>query len=113
MPFPNAAEAKWVVSAGGGGSEPVWAHGGREIFYRNGQGDMVAVRVETEPTFSPGPTGVLFSATAYLANVNHRQYDVAPEDERFIMIRPVGGDVEGRLILVQNFFEELRARVPE
>mgnify|MGYP001492485886 CR=1 FL=1 len=27
------------------------------------------------------------------------------------MLRPVGGSAEGELILVQNFFEELRARV--
>jgi hypothetical protein len=110
VPFPDAADAKWPVSAGGG-SEPVWARGGGELFYRNGQSEMVAVRVETEPTFSAGPASLLFSATEYLADVNHRQYDVSPDDQRFIMLRPVG-DGGRELILVQNFFEELRARVP-
>ena len=38
-------------------------------------------------------------------------YDVNPDDERFMMIRPVGGGAQSELILVQNFFEELRARV--
>jgi len=28
------------------------------------------------------------------------------------MLRPIGGTVQSELILVQNFFEELRARVP-
>lgn len=110
VPFPNAADAKWVVSAGGG-TEPLWSRGGGELFYRNAQGEMVAVRVETEPTFSAGPTNVLFSATGYLANANHRHYDVTADDQRFIMLRRVGGAGEGELILVQNFFEELRARV--
>ena len=35
VPFPNAEDAMWPVSTGGG-SEPVWAHSGRELFYRNG-----------------------------------------------------------------------------
>ncbi len=35
-------------------------------------------------------------------------YDVTPDDQQFIMIRPVGEDVAGELILVVNFFEELK-----
>ena len=42
-------------------------------------------------------------------------YDVSPDDRRFVMLR-IGDDddvdSETELILVQNFFEELRARVP-
>ena len=72
---------------------------------------MVAVRVETAPAFSPGAASVLFPAAEYVAYINHRQYDVTPNGERFIMVRPVGGSAEGRLILVLNFFEELRTRV--
>ena len=87
VPFPNAGDAEWPVSAGGGGTDPVWAHSGRELFYGNGQREVWAVRVETEPTFCAGPTSVLFSATEYRADPSHRQYD---------------------LILVQNFFEEIR-----
>jgi serine/threonine-protein kinase len=110
VPFPNAADAKWAVSTGGG-TEPLWSRGGREIFYRNARGEIVAVRVETEPTFSAGPTSVLFAATQYLASALHRQYDVTADGQRFIMLRPVGGGVQSQLILVQNFFEELKARV--
>ncbi len=87
--------------------EQVWARDGREIFYRNGAGDMVAVRVETTPTFSAGPTSVLFPAGEYVA-----VYDVTADGERSIMVRPLGDNAQGDMILVQNFFEELRARVP-
>ena len=44
-------------------------------------------------------------------------YDVAPDDLRFLMARPAntpnGAEDEpsGGLILVQNFFEELKAKV--
>lgn len=112
MPFPNAGDAKWAVSTNGG-TEPVWSHSGRELFYRNGRGEMVAVPVETEPTFSAGQPEELFSATQFRSFANHQQYDVTPDDQRFIMIRPVGDtDDDAELILVQNFFEELKARVP-
>jgi hypothetical protein len=111
VPFPNAGDAKWAVSTGGG-TEPLWSRSGRELFYRNTQGDMISVRVETDPTFSAGPTSVLFSATEYQANANRRQFDVTPDDQRFIMLRQVGGGTERQLIFVQHFFEELRERVP-
>ena len=38
-PFPNTNDGKWQVSTDGG-QEPVWAHSGRELFYRGGQSLM-------------------------------------------------------------------------
>ena len=41
-------------------------------------------------------------------------YDISSDDQRFLMGRVVGGgetEDSQRLILVQNFFEELRERV--
>ena len=110
VPFPNAGDAKWPVSTSGG-REPLWSHSGRELFYRNGQGEMVAVPVETEPTFAPGQPEALFPATEYRTAPNHRQYDVTLDDERFIMIRQTGEDVAAGLIVVTNWFEELRERM--
>ena len=62
-----------------GGIEPVWSHSGRELFApRNGQRQMVAVTIETRPTFSTGASAVLFSETGLLSP----QYDVSPDDLR-------------------------------
>jgi serine/threonine-protein kinase len=110
-PFPNAGDAKWPISVGGG-SEPAWSHDGGEIFYRNGTGQLVAVRVETRGTFSVGPTTVLFSDQNYARLPTHRQYDVAP-DGRFIMVRPIGAGRERRLILVRNAFRGLEPRASD
>ena len=56
---------------------------------------------------------MLFSATEFRSALPHPQYDVTPDDERFIMIRQAGEVGAGtQLIWVQNFFEELKARVP-
>ena len=69
--------------------------------------------VETEPTFAPGQPDVLFSATQFESGPNDPQYDVTPDDERFIMIRETGDvSTAAKLILVQNFFEELKRLVP-
>ncbi len=41
----------------------------------------------------------------------HRKYDVTPDNERFVMIRNLGVDETPELIVVENFFEELKAKV--
>ena len=111
VPFPNAGDAKWAVSTSGG-EEPVWSHSGRELFYRNGLGEMVTVPVETEPTFAAGQPEVLFSATEFRSSATHQNYDVTPDDNRFIMVRQTDEVAANRLIWVQNFFEELKRVVP-
>ena len=40
-----------------------------------------------------------------------QQYDVTPDDQRFVMIRLGGSGNAGELIVVENFFEELKAKV--
>ena len=41
-------------------------------------------------------------------------YDVRPDGQRFLMIKEAGGQTESPtpLIIVQHWFEELKARVP-
>ena len=51
--------------------------------------------------FSIGATSVLFSDADYTRWGTHRQYDVTPDGQRFILVRRVGGQ-EDRLILVRN-----------
>ena len=34
-----------------------------------------------------------------------------PDDQRFVMIRNIGEQNAGELIVVENFFEELKAKV--
>ena len=111
-PFPNADAARWQVSLSGG-TEPRWAHGGRELFYRSGVGDLVAAEVPAGPTFRVGQQRKLFSASLYLSLGSHQAYDVAPGDRRFIMIRNQQGDETSELVVVENWFEELKAKGQE
>ena len=59
-PFPEAGTSLRQVSANGG-TEPVWAHSGRELFYVNGANELVAAQVSTDPEFAVGQQEVLFS----------------------------------------------------
>ncbi len=106
-PFPNVEEGKWQISRDGG-TEPVWAPRGQELFYRNGEAMMV-VGIKTEPTFTAGSPVVLFTGrytSAFVVN-----YDISPDGQRFLMIKAVEGST-GQINVVLNWFEELKRLVP-
>ncbi len=88
----------------------MWAHNGRELFYRDANKNMVSVAVQTTPTFSAGATTVLFSDRDYNSNPNRRQYDVSPDDKRFIFVKPLGGAVTNSVIFVENWLEGLKRK---
>jgi serine/threonine-protein kinase len=87
-----------------GGSEPVWAHNGRELFYRAGDSLMVA-SVTRSPAFAVAGRRRLFTGT-FLNGGAFREYDVAPDDQHFVMITGEVG--QSTLLGVQNMFERLK-----
>jgi serine/threonine-protein kinase len=103
--FPNGA-TKWQVSTNGG-RQPRWAHSGRELFYRTATGpfEMVAVEVLLGATFVRGTQRSLFSS----GPLDPNRWHIAPDDQRFLFVRL--RDAGGQLVLVENFFEELTAKV--
>ena len=74
---------------------------------------MFAVPVETQPTFTVGNAELLFEGP-YQNIVGWRSYHVAPDGERFAIVRSSATDAEAQaeLILVQNWHEELKRLVP-
>jgi dipeptidyl aminopeptidase/acylaminoacyl peptidase len=108
VPFPNTG-GKWEVSAGGG-TEPVWSHRGNELFYRDTSENLVAVKVNTKRTFSVGRATGLFPAAGFTPSRFNSQYAVAPDDRRFLMIRPLKTSAPDKLIFVHNWIEELKTR---
>jgi eukaryotic-like serine/threonine-protein kinase len=85
-PFPAVDSARWTISVSGG-TEPMWAHSGRELFFRAKSGDMMAVPVVTGNTFEAGTPVKLFNASHYVADDRHHEYDVSPDDQKFIVVR--------------------------
>jgi eukaryotic-like serine/threonine-protein kinase len=110
VPFPNTAGAKWAVSTRGG-TEPLWSHSGKELFYRDVAGNMVSVEVQSTPTLALGRSTILFPASAYYSAARGLEYSVAPDDRRFLMIRRVAGAPPDELIVVDNWFEELKTKL--
>jgi len=94
-----------------GGREPVWSRDGRELFYRN-EDKMMVVDVETGPVFRAGTARALFEGRYRVAAGGLNQnYDVAPDGQRFVMVRAAGESGPPQIRLVLNFFEELKAKV--
>ena len=112
-PFPNVDDGLWQISTSGG-TRPLWASDGRELFYRRGPA-LMTVPVQTEPGFTPGTPEVVFESDDYPSVGNGRDYDVSADGQRFLMLTPAGGAEDAgppQIILVQNWFEELRRLVP-
>ena len=104
-PFPNTSQGLYQVSSGGG-SGAKWSRDGREIFFANGNAELVRVAVVPGNSFAIADQRVLFSLRGVA------DWDVAPDGRRFIMIRDRQGQQHRKLVVVENFFQELKARVP-
>jgi serine/threonine-protein kinase len=110
-PFPNVDEGLWQIS-NGGGTQPLWSRDGRELFFRSaGCQDMMAVNVQTSPTFTYSAPKRLFPSSGIFCGGGRASYDVAPDGKRFLMIKDAASD-PARFVIVQNWFTELQRRVP-
>ncbi len=97
----------------GGGAEPVWAPDGRDLFYRNGD-KMMAVVIETEPELSVGTPRLLFEKRLLGTGPVHllRNYDVSLDGQRFLMIKREQDLVPTEIVVILNWFDELKRLVP-
>jgi len=110
QPYPGPGGKHQISTEGG--TEPVWNPRGKELFYRNGD-KMMAVDVATEPTFSVGKPRMLFQGAYETSLVKRLCYDVSPDGQRFLMVKPtVQTAAPTQIVVVQNWFDELKRLVP-
>jgi serine/threonine-protein kinase len=113
-PFPRVDSGRWQISTAGG-TRPVWARSGRELFYLDGSNLLTSVPVSASgPTFSAGQPATVFE-TKYVQSNPSRHYDVSADGQRFLMIKdgPVNPNtMPASLVVVEHWFEELTERVP-
>jgi len=105
QPFPGPGR-RWTVSSNGG-RHPVWSPVGRELFYLE-EGGLIVVHVQTTPELRLGSRRQLFESASFNSPI--KQYDVAPDGERFVTIRTV--ESRQTMTIVLNWFEELERLVP-
>ncbi len=110
-PFPNVDGGNWMVSPSGG-TRPLWARNGTELFYLDSAGAMTRVPVQTTSTFSAGTATTLFKTVYLRGGVLARTYDVSPDGQRFLMIKEAAAAQAPTMVVVLNWVEELKAKLP-
>jgi serine/threonine-protein kinase len=108
-PFPDASGGKWLLSEHGG-IDPVWARDGRSVYWWEGSLLRVA-HVRTQPGFAVLSRETVLKDDAYMPNCCFPNYDIYPDGKRFIMARRGSAQQAAGLVLVTNWFEELKARM--
>jgi hypothetical protein len=103
---------KWQVS-NRSGNAPRWSPNGHELFYQSGD-QIMAVRYTIE-----GDTFVAEKPRVWIAKLGSAtpaQWDLAPDGKRVAVLTPVESmeppSQEHEVVLLLNFFGELRRRVP-
>ena len=111
QPYPGPG-GKYQISTEGG-TEPVWNRNGRELFYRSGD-KMMAVDISTQHSFAAGKPRMLFEGHYVPTPVSFPNYDVSPDGQRFLMLKPSEseGAAPTQINVVLNWFEELKQKVP-
>jgi serine/threonine-protein kinase len=104
-PFPGPGR-RTIISQNGG-SEPVWARSGRELFYKAPAGEpmLISAALDLRGEARVVERRALFTIGDYEGAAPHANYDVLPDGSGFVMIR------QGRaseLNVIQNWPEIVR-----
>ena len=113
-PFPEVENDKWQISTAGG-RQPAWHPRGDELFYWTAGGFTAVSLAVNGDGLSRGTPEVLFPSETYSVGDQGRTYDVAPDGERFLMIKRTPADApteDPQIIIVENWTQELLERVP-
>jgi Tol biopolymer transport system component len=114
-PFPSVESGRWQISTNGG-TAPVWARSGDQLFYLGADGIIQGARVDGSSSWrSSTPTKVLQGNYYLPGNVPVRTFDIAPDGKRFLMIKAGSGDGTSespKIVVVEHWFTELQQRVP-
>ena len=110
-PFPNVNVERIQISSNGG-QHPLWSRDGRELFYIAADGKMMAVPVQLRPSFDRKRPVELFPAGHFFVNVA-RNYDLSPDGNGFVMVKNAGVAARQSIVVVSNWFEELRTKMSE
>jgi serine/threonine-protein kinase len=112
-PFPATTGGRWQVS-NGGGSQPRWSPDGRELFYGDGTGRLVAAQIRAGPAFEIAELRPLFDASGFATDPYHTSYEVLPGGRGFVFLRQrqsAQAATAPPVVLVENWFADLRVRL--
>ena len=119
QPFPEGGQRELATTAGGltaGGTQPGWAADGSELFYVGRNGGLFRVPIERS-SCKAGPAALLIDGP-YLWEAGRgragRDYDIAPDGQRFLVLKPVAEQPgpPSSLVVVQNWLQEWKTATP-
>jgi len=106
--FPDTG-GRWQIS-NNGAIQAVWSPNGRDLLYQSGD-QIMAVGYTAK-----GDTFVAEKPRVWLAKLGGAFWDLAPDGKRVAVITPVdtpqAPKQDHEIVLLLNFFDELRRRVP-
>lgn len=111
QPIKGTTTERHQISVGGG-TRPLWGSNGQDLFYIGGDDRLTSVRIQKGPSFSASePTSIL--PARYFNAGPGRTYTVSRDGGRFLMIKEGSGRGQSaHIVVVQNWTEELKQRVP-
>lgn len=90
-----------------GGELPVWSRSRHELIYQAGD-QLMSVSYTAS-----GDSFVASKPRVWIANLGGKQFDLAPDGKRVVVLTPVDTPkAEHEVVLLENFFDYLRRRVP-
>ena len=64
----------------------------------------------TSPAFAVESSRVLFNAADFILSLSRRNYDVAHDDQHFLMVQRADGAKGGTVVVVEHWGDEMRAK---
>jgi serine/threonine protein kinase len=100
-----------------GGTQPRWSQDGRTLFYLALDGAVTSVEITTRPTLAVGRPQRVINGRSYLYGLNASRagtFDVSLDGQRFLLVKesPSQADEQPTVVVIKNWFEELRRLVP-
>jgi serine/threonine-protein kinase len=108
--------SKWQIS-NNGGTYPRWVPTGHDLLYQSGDQILAASYAVKGDTFvAEKPRVWIARLGGTQSRLGGTQWDLAPDGKRVMVLMPVGSadgpTQEHEVVFLQNFFDELRRRVP-
>jgi serine/threonine-protein kinase len=113
FPTPSSGPGgKWQIS-NNGGIDPRWSRSGHELVYRSGDQILAASYTVKGDSFMAEKPRLWIAQLGAAAGFG--PWDLAPDGKRVAVLTPVSSEApnpEHEVVFLQNFFDELRRRVP-
>ncbi|HYB53119.1 MAG TPA: protein kinase [Thermoanaerobaculia bacterium] len=103
-PFPGPGQRIPISTAGG--KEPSWRRDGKELFYIDDDGKMMAVPIHSGATLEAGLPVPLFETRSRLSQIG--RYDVTPDGQKFLVVTRVAEREIPPIAVVVNWMAGLK-----